>query len=214
MFNKYLIIVVSLISAANSGFAECHYCSFTPKSFESSQQPWDWAIVGGGATGEIIIGVLLDIGVDPKKIVWIDPEFGVGRLGKYYSTVESNNKAKEFVAFINACATFQELTCPAIEALKKLEPEHPCQLESIVEPLRCITAYLRTKVNSVQDTMADLSFVNDQWNIATTNHGMLTAQHVVLATGSCPKTLNLNINQNIIPLDYALDRVTLQTLVN
>lgn len=179
----------------------------------SQQEPVDWLIGGFGPAGIIMAGVLIDIGVDPKKIVVVDPTFEVGRMGQFYAKVESNNKAKEFVAFINASLTFQECSCPAIDALKKLDPQQPCVLESIVEPLRCISAYLRTKLLSVQDTMTGLMFENNLWCIATQQHGMIFAHHVVLATGATPRTLNLNVAQNIIPLDYALDPMTLRALV-
>jgi thioredoxin reductase len=173
----------------------------------------DWLIVGGGPAGIITVGVLMDVGVDPKKIVWVDPQFDVGRMGQFYANVEGNNIAKEFVKFINACATFQECVCPAIEALKKIDPNQPCKLDAVVEPLRCISAYLRTKVISVQDSMTKLVFFKGKWHVRTKQRTTILARHVVLATGSHPRTLDLAVTQNIIPLDYALDPVTLQTLV-
>ena len=173
----------------------------------------NWLIVGAGPEGIITVGVLMDIGIDPKTIVWVDPEFNVGRMGEFYCHVPSNNKAKEFIAFINACNTFQECSCPAIDALHLLDPMHACDLELIVEPLRCITQYLNTKVKPVQDSINALNFENGMWHVGTQNSGQITAQHVVLATGSKPRTLELN-NQNVIPLDYALDQETLKTLVN
>ncbi len=179
----------------------------------SLQEKADWLIVGAGPAGLIAAGVFMDIGVDPKKIVLLDPTFDVGRMGQFYSKVESNNKAREFVAFINASITFQQCLCPAIDALKRLDPLQPCLLESIVEPLRCISAYLRTQLIPVQDMMTGLMFDKDLWCVATQHHGIIFANHVVLATGASPRTLNLNTSQNIIPLDYALDPVTFKTLV-
>jgi len=174
----------------------------------------DWLIIGAGPAGIITAGVLMDVGVDPKRITWIDPEFNVGRMGKHYSHVESNNKAREFVAFINACATFQECSCPALDKLKQMDPQKPCLLDSIVEPLQCISEYLRTKVNTKLDSIDRLFFKHGLWYVHTLKNGKCSAQHVVLATGSTPRTLNVNSNQNVIPLDYALDPATLKSLVH
>ena len=33
---------------------------------------YEWAIVGAGPAGIILIGLLLDLGTDPKSIVWIE----------------------------------------------------------------------------------------------------------------------------------------------
>ena len=45
----------------------------------------DWVVVGAGPAGLCVIGVLVDIGVNPQKITWIDPEFSLGSMGSYYS---------------------------------------------------------------------------------------------------------------------------------
>ncbi|MDR3550348.1 MAG: FAD-dependent oxidoreductase [Candidatus Babeliales bacterium] len=174
----------------------------------------DWLIVGAGPAGIITIGVLMDVGVDPKRITWLDPEFNVGRMGKYYSHIESNNKARDFIAFINACNTFGQCTCPALEELKKMDPQKPCLLESIVAPLQGISDYLRTQVVTVQDSLEKLYFNNGLWYVRMKQHGTYCAQHIVLATGSQPRTVEVNSDQNVIPLDYALDPATLQSLVD
>ncbi len=173
----------------------------------------DWLIVGAGAAGIATVGVMLDIGIDPQRILWIDPEFNVGRLGLYYNHVPGNSNMKTFVAFLNACETFSNITSPAIEHLKQLDPEDRHQeLSVIIEPLRDITKYLRTKVPTVQDRFISLNFTDNVWYIGTEKGSVFSAHHVILATGSHPKTLPYQTN-HIIPLDYALDRATLATLV-
>lgn len=211
MVHKYILgltIVTMSIMAHNQNIKDA--CIAEKPSMQGQI---DWLIVGAGPAGLITAGVLMDIGVDPRKIALLDPTFEVGRMGQYYSQVESNNKAKEFVAFINACTTFQQCHCPAIEALKKLDPQQPCLLDCVVEPLRCISAYLRTQLVAIQDMMHGLVFDQGLWCIATQDHGLIFASHVVLATGASPRTLNLPVSQNIIPLDYALDPITLKSLV-
>ena len=37
----------------------------------------DWLIVGAGPAGIATAGVLIDLGIDPHTMVWLDPEFNV-----------------------------------------------------------------------------------------------------------------------------------------
>ncbi len=48
-------------------------------NLSSSQKEADWLIVGAGPAGIITIGILMDIGVDPKRIIWLDPQFEGGK---------------------------------------------------------------------------------------------------------------------------------------
>lgn len=173
----------------------------------------DWLVVGAGPAGIVTIGVLMDVGVDPKRITWIDPEFNVGRMGKYYSHIESNNKARDFIAFINACKTFGQCSCPALDELRKTDPQKPCLLDSIVAPLQGISDYLRTQVVTMQDSLQRMFFKNGLWYVRMKKNGPYSAQHIVLATGAQPRTVQVDPDQKVIPLDYALDPATLKSLV-
>jgi len=44
----------------------------------------------------IAVGKLLDCGVSRKKILWVDPEFKVGDLGKLWYNVSSNTNVDTF----------------------------------------------------------------------------------------------------------------------
>ena len=164
----------------------------------------DWLIIGAGPAGIAVVGLLLDIGILPERIAWVDPEFNVGRMGAYYGHVPANNKTKDFVDFVNACKSFQECNCPALETLKQYDPQKFPELQVIIEPLKAITDYLCTKVQATKDMLTSLNFTDDVWHVGTQGGILISAQHVVLATGSHPRTLEYN-NQSIIPLDIALD---------
>ena len=58
-----------------------------------SQLAYSWAVIGAGPAGIISVGQLLEHGVSDYEILWIDPEFSPGRMGKYYGKVPSNQKA-------------------------------------------------------------------------------------------------------------------------
>jgi hypothetical protein len=163
----------------------------------------DWLIVGAGPAGMATIGVLLDIGVQPQRIVWLDPEFNVGNLSNF-PHVPANNKMKEFIDFLVMCNTFKECAHDDIQAMSALNQNEHYTLDYIIAALRTITQGLRARVTAVQDCMASLQFTHDVWHISTGKGAHITAQHVVLATGSHPRTLDYGQNK-IVALDVALN---------
>lgn len=179
---------------------------------QSNVPKTDWLVVGAGPAGLCVIGVLIDIGVNPQKITWIDPEFSLGRMGTYYAQVPANSDIREFIKFINACACFQESSCPCVETLKQTVNNHHPLLSAIIEPLQCITQHLCTKVKAIQASMTMLNFEHSYWQVGISSGEIIHAQHVVLATGSHPKTLQYK-TQQIIPLDVALDPNNLRDIV-
>ncbi len=209
IFKQYVSTIIILCSTVSS------LACLPPDIFEQSRvtPTADWLIVGAGPAGLCVVGVLIDIGVDPQKITWLDPEFTMGRLGSYYSQVPANSDVREFIKFINSCACFQECTCPAIEALQQYNDmnQHPL-LQVIIEPLRCITQHLCTKIKAVHDAMKSLHFEHSYWRVGTNSGDVLHAHHVVLATGSHPKTLDYK-TQLVIPLDIALDPQNLHEII-
>lgn len=171
-----------------------------------------WTVVGAGPAGIAVVGLLLDAGIEPNQLAWIDAEFNVGRLGKYYENVPGNAKTRWYIDFLQACETFGGCKSEAIDKLYTYDLDTTYPLYVIVEPLRDITAYLRTKVISIQDELTALDFHHGQWYVGTKNHGV-KSHNVVLATGSHPRTFNDYPNIYQIPLDFALDKSRLATVV-
>ena len=171
-----------------------------------------WTIVGAGPAGIAVVGLLLDLGVNGSAITWVDPEFNIGRLGKYYHHVPGNAKALDYITFINQCHTFKEYSSPALESLRMHDPDEFCTLAVIIDPLQDLTHYLRGKVVARKNRLTGLSFENEEWHVALNNDMQFSSHNVVLATGSHPQTLNYPCNEKI-PLDLALDKPTLAKLV-
>jgi hypothetical protein len=206
---KYRNIILCLVTLVitPSIFSE----SLFPTRTTRTKYDAEWAIIGAGPAGIIVLGVLLDLGTDPKSIIWIDQEFSCGRLCKY-GTVPGNAKTWQFIEFLNSCKTFQECNSPAAAKLYDLDQEFEYPLQVIVDPLIDISYYLCGKVNCKKDKLCALNFANDVWNIGTTSE-CFTANHVILATGSHPKRLDYDC-KNEIPLDLALDKPALATQVD
>ena len=172
-----------------------------------------WTIIGAGPAGILTIGLLLDLGIQEKDITWVDQEFNVGRLGKYYKTVPANLKSKLFVQFINDCKTFQHCPLtPSIEKLHSYHPEKEYPLQTIVEPLQDITNYLKKRVNAKKGFVSSLDYQDNIWHIGV-GQEEITSSYVVLATGCHPRELNYPI-KNKIPLDIAINKTMLVQYVN
>lgn len=204
--NRSIIGLLALFLYAGS-----HCNSLYPIKSIRRNADAEWAIIGAGPAGIIVLGMLLDLGTDPKSIVWVDPEFNVGRLGKYYSTVPGNAKTKTYIEFLQACNTFQEANSPAAAKLFDMDQETEYPLQVIVDPLADISNYLCTKVNCKQESLCSLNFADDVWSVGTSK-GCFTASHVVLAIGSHPKKLDYDCC-NEIPLDIALNKENLRNQV-
>jgi len=172
-----------------------------------------WTVVGAGPAGIAVIGLLLDCGIDGRTIVWIDPEFNVGRLGKYYYHVPGNAKAKDYTNFIGHCRVFNEINTSSMKLLRMCNPAVECTLHFIIDPLRDITKHLCTKVTILQKKLTSLTYKKNVWKITAGNNNTIHSRNVVLAIGSHPQSLNYPCKQTI-PLDIALDKATLSRLVN
>jgi hypothetical protein len=164
---------------------------------------YEWAVIGGGLAGITTVAVLLEFGVEPSTIFWIDPEFNVGRMGKYYRNVPANSKIQILQSYFNICPVLKKFPCASRDTLFSCNPNEFLPLKIIIDPLVDATNYLRSLVNSLQDTVLALTSNNDGWLLecGTTKIG---ARKVILAIGGYPKKLEYELQE--IYLDEALDK--------
>ncbi|PIQ42429.1 MAG: pyridine nucleotide-disulfide oxidoreductase [Gammaproteobacteria bacterium CG11_big_fil_rev_8_21_14_0_20_46_22] len=154
---------------------------------------YDWAIVGAGPAGLAAIGQLLDQGAAPKSLLWIDPEFQVGDLGKYWGEVSSNTKVKLFSDFLLENRSFGYDSCPIDFTLNHLDPEDICELQHMVDPLQWVSDQLVKRVKTQRGKVRSLKSANGTWALDTDGE-TLHSRKVILATGAVPKTLNQDID--------------------
>jgi hypothetical protein len=126
-----------------------------------------WTVIGAGPTGIMSVGLILDHGIAADKIVWIDDQFNVGRMGNYYTNVPGNGRVEQYIAFLNQCSFFKDVQSEAIQHLYALPLEHTPALEVLVNPLRDITQYLQLRVIAIKDRMIGLDYRDNQWRINT-----------------------------------------------
>ena len=115
-------------------------------TFPINAHTYQWAVIGAGPAGIISTTILLEHIKTPKDILWLDPAFGVGRLGKYYGNVPSNLKAYRYTTFLSSCALFNQLQCSSFNAIRQYDQQDEPVLQLLIDPLQEITNYLQTQV--------------------------------------------------------------------
>src|SRR6202021_4190927 len=73
---------------------------------------YTWTVIGAGPAGTAAVGKLLDQGVAPEKIAWIDPAFAGGDLGGKWRSVSSNTQVGLFLSYLNDSAAFRFSSAP------------------------------------------------------------------------------------------------------
>ena len=172
---------------------------------------YQWTVIGAGPAGMAVVGKLIDRGVSPKEIAWIDPEFKVGDFGTRWRNVSSNTKVDLFIKFLENIHAFDYANYADRAkdyTLHQIDPNETCWLRDAANPLQWASDQLKTKVNSMTAMALKLKMLNRHWQITLEdkNTGLVStiqSKNVVLALGSEPKTMPSPVP--IIPLSEALD---------
>ena len=111
----------------------------------------------------------------------------------------------------DGCPFFKDFPSSSRELLYTLNQESFQPLHIMVDPVLEFTHYLRAQVDSQMDCISCIEAASNFWNLISINHRYQTRK-VILAIGSRPKRLAYDITE--IPLDLAIDKTTLATLVS
>ncbi len=177
-----------------------------------NQKVFQWAIIGAGPAGIAAVGKLLDSGISPRKILWIDPQFNVGDLGKLWHNVSSNTTVKLFTQFLQAAHSFSYQQAPTDFQLNHLSPQDTCLLNYIVEPLQWISDQLCKTINTEKTMIHHMALSKRVWSLHS-DSDTYYAQNVILATGAEPENLPYPSIETI-PFDVAIDKIRLSEVVN
>lgn len=175
-------------------------------------KPFQWAVVGAGPAGIAAVGKLLDHGIHPKSILWLDPHFNVGDLGQSWANVSSNTRAKLFTQFLNAVQSFGYQSQATQFSLSQLDPEETCTLFHVVKPLQWVTDNLVQLVTAKRTTVHTMSLSKRLWSLNADTE-TFKACNVILATGSLPSSLNYP-GVTVIPFNTAIDKDLLAQSIN
>jgi hypothetical protein len=163
-----------------------------------------WAVVGAGPAGILAIGKLLDRDVPGNQILWVDPEFHVGDLGKKWTCVPSNTKVNLFIRFLEGCNSFNFSAGKDQFELMQLDPEGTCLLGAVVKPLQWVTEQLAKQVICHQGTIEQLKNGRHGWKLKTDDHAEYHASNVILSTGAEPRQLEHGVGE-VVSLEDAFD---------
>ena len=177
-----------------------------------NQQVFQWAVVGAGPAGIAAIGKLLDAGIKPEAILWLDPFFTVGDLGRLWHNVSSNTTVKLFTKFLHDSPSFLYDKAPKDCQLNHLPQEKTCLLNHMARSLQWISDHLCKKITTAKAMITELKLSENIWHLhhdSTTYH----AENVILATGAIADTLDFP-DVETIPFDIAIDKTRLSNILN
>ena len=178
-------------------------------SREAAPPRYDWVVVGAGPAGIAAVGKLLDNGLDPRSIKWIDPEFQVGDFGSRWRNVPSNTKVQMFLGFLKGCGSFDFDVRGS--RLGTMDPQSTCILEDMAGPLRLVTRNLMAKVDVSRSSVLGVERASYGWKLVSTA-GEVRSRNVVLAVGAEPRLLDYS--KPWIRLEDVFDTARLASLVS
>ncbi len=164
--------------------------------------PYAWTVIGAGPAGIAAVGRLIDHGIAPEEIAWIDPEFAAGDIGGKWQAVPSNTHLALFLDYFHGSAAFRFSDAPAFP-LSDIGMQETCALALVAEPLRWITGHLGERVDVYRTTATALSLQKRRWLIEA-GEREVASENVILAVGAEPKRLDYP-DLHEIPVDVALD---------
>lgn len=169
---------------------------------------FDWLVIGAGPAGIAALGQLIDKGIPPHTIAWLDPHFTVGEFGTKWQSVSSNTSVALFLKFLAFSPAFEFAACPHQYPLQTLDPAQTCQLRLAAEPLQWVSDRLCQKVTAIKGHASRLWLHQRHWH-ASLEHETLRAKNVVMAIGA--EATNLPYSSPLaIPIDAALDPAKLR----
>lgn len=155
------------------------------------QHEIQWAVIGAGAAGILMIGKLLEEGVSGDRILWIDPFFDAGDIGRYWSEVPSNTTIQRFLEYFEAYRSFQYERVPLEIDLKAMPKTKTCSLGVVGENLRWLTRHLKDQVCIYQGKVERLFEEAGVWRLCLSSKDFIS-EKVVMAVGSEPNELKAN----------------------
>ncbi len=173
----------------------------------------EWTVIGAGPAGIASIGKLLDAGVTPNDILWIDPNFTVGDFGTSWRYVNSNTAVEYFLNFYKQCEVF----CYNSKAhppfmIDQVSPTKNCPLMIAAQPLMWITKCLIQKVNVLKDKVTGLTPEKHYWQLQLSSRKRLNTKKIILAIGANAKELHF-ADTTSIPLATALNPIKLKKVI-
>lgn len=172
---------------------------------------YSWTIIGAGPAGIAAVGKLCDLNIKGENILWIDPDFQGGDLGKLWRNISSNTTVERFLRYCNYYESFKWSELTNNIELSKLPPDETCLLTYPADALLAISDILQQKVTAKHDWVN--SIIRDDhhgWMIKS-KEGVFKSKNIILTQGSEPSQLNITDSPQIRSFVDAIDPERLKT---
>lgn len=172
-----------------------------------------WAVIGAGPAGIACIAQLLDAGIEPSSIAWVDPSFEVGDFGTYWRYVSSNTPAKSFTKVFNTFESFGYNNDDKKYLIDQVAPDKTVPLMVAAQPMHDFTQQFRKQVSSHIDLVIQLSPTQAGWQLSMASGKKIHAHKVMLAIGAEANELPFS-GVDVIPLSTAANPTLLKQAIN
>lgn len=170
---------------------------------------FEWTVIGGGPAGIASVGKLIDAGISPSAIAWVDPNFEVGDFGTAWGYVMSNTAVKYFQKFYNACQAFNYSVSEKPNfIIDKNKLDQTCPLMIAAQPLTWITKQLLDIVHTFKDKVNEIKPHQNIWCLNLASKQKIETKKIIMAIGGDPKELSFP-NIATISLKNALNHTKL-----
>ncbi|KAL4453897.1 hypothetical protein ABPG74_003780 [Tetrahymena malaccensis] len=180
---------------------------------------YEYCVVGAGPAGICAIAKILERNVNPKKILWIDPQFQVGAFGREWAGVPGNTSVESYIK-VN-----QEI----FKILNKLDSQNipkfdidamplkaTCALEVAAEPMQYITERFLKIVCSQRSIVKKISRTNLGWALLLENGDNAFSNRIILSVGVKSRTVDLPKKESqhikIVPVEEIVDEQRLKKI--
>lgn len=182
-----------------------------------------WLVIGAGPCGIASIACLLES--QEFEVLWVDPCFKIGRMGKYYRNVPANTPNNDLIYAFHLCKSFdfdnqqdlRRIRDPDRQVLSDLEPESSALLGYFIDALEDSTKVLMNQTINIQGVVnyAEYSSLKKAWEVRITTKDeteedlSLSVDALILACGCKPSMIewesSLNDQSNRI-ISESLDK--------
>ncbi|KKY18557.1 hypothetical protein UCRPC4_g04893 [Phaeomoniella chlamydospora] len=192
---------------------------------------YTFVVAGAGPAGLAAVGTILEYLHPYEKVLWVDPSFEGGSIGKDWREVPSNTRATFFRQYAEALGPFRNVIAKskqpnAFTIIKTLDESKECSLSYAADLCVMLSEGLShsssVDIKRGKITAADWDNMSARWKVYTSNDLENGGSHqywgrgLVLCTGSHPSTLPApvyNLAMTKLPLETALTPSNLVTML-
>jgi len=159
---------------------------------------YDYAIIGYGVTGMLVLAILHANNVDLSKVCVVDPHFDGGALLRDYGNVISNTP---FSKCVNALKLIKsDYIVP--EEYKIYDESKITPLSVLAHIIKDFTKNIRNQVDLIEDSVTHIK--SESFYTIQTNKKEFISKKIILCQGSQQKNLECEIPS--IPIHVALNK--------